>query len=86
MADKFHSFSEGLNSPPANLEAVFPNDANDLPNATRGINVGVSGSIRLTTVNGDTGTISVAAGVVFPVRAKRIWATGTTATNITALY
>lgn len=26
------------------------------------------------------------AGIVFPVRARRIWATGTTATGIAAMY
>lgn len=86
MTDKFHSYAEGLNSPPSHLYAVSPDDANDLPHATRGLNVGVSGSVRLTTVTGDTGVINVVAGVAFPVRAKRIWASGTTASSITALY
>lgn len=86
MADKFQSFSEGLNSPPAHLSNVTPSDATDLPYATRGINVGVSGTLRITTVSGDTGTINVAAGIVFPIRAMRIWNTGTTASSITALY
>jgi hypothetical protein len=85
MVDKFNSFSDGLNSPPSHVSDVTPDDAADLPVASRGVNVAGSGSLRITTVGGDTGTIHVVAGIVFPVRATRIWATGTTATGIVVL-
>jgi len=86
MADKFQGYTEGLNSPPSHLKAVTPDDVNDLPDASRCINVAESGAVRVTTVSGDTETIYVAAGITFPVRAARIWATGTTATGIMVLY
>ena len=86
MADKFQGYAEGLNSPPSHLKAVTPDDTNDLPDASRCINVAGSGAVRVTTVAGDTETIYVAAGITFPVRAARIWATGTTATGIMVLY
>lgn len=86
MADKFQSFSEGLNSPPSHLFAVTPDDATDLPMASRGLNVATSGSIRVTTVQGDVETIYVAAGIVFPIRVTRIWSTDTTATGLRVLF
>lgn len=86
MADLFANFSSGLESPATRLTAITPNDASDLANATRGINVAVSGTVRLTTVAGDTGDIYLAAGSVFPVRARRVWATGTSASGIVGLY
>ncbi|MCH2165776.1 MAG: hypothetical protein MK098_14160 [Marinovum sp.] len=46
----------------------------------------MAGTVRVTTVDGSELTVNVAAGVIFPIRAKRIWATGTTALNIAALY
>ncbi|MBW4710786.1 hypothetical protein KX928_23595 [Roseobacter sp. YSTF-M11] len=86
MADKFKSFNEGLNSPPSRLAAVTPSDTADIPQASRCINVATSGAVRLTTIAGDTETIFVAAGIVFPIRAARIWSTGTTATGIMVMY
>lgn len=86
MADKFKSYAEGLNSPPQHLAAVIPSDTADIPTASRGLNVATSGAVRVTTVAGDTLTIFVAAGIVFPVRANRIWFTGTTATGIVVMY
>lgn len=86
MIDKFQTYTESLSSPPQHLLSVIPDDANDLPTASRCINVQATGTIRVTTVAGDTGTILVAAGITFPIRAKRIWATGTTATGISVLY
>lgn len=86
MVDKFETYTESLSSPPRHLRSVTPDDANDLPVAGRCINVQVGGTIQVTTVAGDTGTIMVAAGITFPIRAQRIWATGTTATGISVLY
>lgn len=86
MADKFDHLQAGFDSPPAFLDTVSPNDGQDLATATRAINVGNSGDVRVTTVGGDTVTIFVAAGIAFPVRAARIWATGTTASNIVAMH
>lgn len=86
MADKFSSYAESLDSPPSNLYAVAPSDTQDLPNTSRAINVAQAGALRVTTTGGTTATLTVAAGGVFPVRVTRIWATGTTATGIVALF
>ena len=86
MIDKFSSVTEGLNSPPSHLVSISPDDTTDIPVASRGVNVAGAGSLRVTTVGGDTETIHVAAGIVFPLRVQRIWATGTTATGIVVMY
>ena len=86
MADTFSSHAESLNTPPSHLLAVTPNDATDLPFASRGLNVAQAGTVRVTTVGGSTATVSIAAGIVLPIRVTRVWATGTTAAGIVAMY
>ncbi len=86
MADKFSSFTESLSSPPSYLISVSPSDADDLPTASRALNVAETGTVRVTTVGGSTATLVIAAGVTFPIRAQRVWATGTTAAGIVAMY
>lgn len=75
----------GLEAPARGLLAITPNDSTDISAQIRAINVAESGTVKLTMLDGSEGTIFVAAGSVFPVRARRIWATGTTATGIVGL-
>lgn len=86
MADKFSNHVESLSSPPSDLIAVTPDDGQDLPQVSRGLNVATAGQVQVTTLSGTTGTLTLAAGIAFPVRVRRVWATGTTATGIVALY
>jgi hypothetical protein len=86
MIDKFSAMTEGLSSPPSDMIAVTPDDSTDLTYVSRAINVATSGTVRVTTRWGTTASISVAAGIIFPIRVRRIWATGTTATGIVALF
>lgn len=83
MSDPFANDQRGLGSPIANCATVTPNDGTDLTTSGRGLWVDVTGNVKFTTVNGDTDTLSaVAAGVWHPIRIRRVWATGTTATGI----
>ena len=68
--------------------AVTPNDSVDLAvTPTKGIYVGGSGDLKVTLENGDVVTfMSLSSGMIHPIAVKRIWATGTTATNILAVY
>lgn len=85
--DPFKGNSPGLTSPLTTLTAVTPNDSADLVATSKAIYVGVSGDVKLTDADGNVTTLtSLAAGVFHPVRAARIWATGTSATNIVAGY
>lgn len=67
--------------------AVTPSDSVDLPQVCRGLYVGVSGNINIDMPDGATVLFSnVAAGIILPIRAKRVRSTSTTATNMVAVY
>lgn len=86
--DTFANFGDtALVMPATHAEAVTPNNSTDLTNATRGIYVGVSGDLKVDLLSGDTVTfVNIAAGVIHPLRVKRVYATGTTATSILGVY
>jgi hypothetical protein len=75
-------------APAQHAANVTPSDTVDLANNTRYLFVGGAGNIKVTTVGGETLTITgVIAGSVLPLRVKRVFATGgTTATNMVGLY
>lgn len=64
---------------------VAPNDAVDLVDASRALLIAVAGDVKMTLAGGQTLTVTLPAGW-HPIRAVRIWATGTTATGISAWY
>lgn len=68
--------------------AVTPNDSTNLTTgATKGIYVGVSGDLKVTMYDDTVITfVGISNGVFQPITVKRIWATGTTATSIVAVY
>lgn len=71
----------------ANAASITPNDGADLATPTRGLYVGASGDVRVTMVGGQTLTfVGLAAGVVHPLRVKRVFATSTTASSIIGVY
>lgn len=78
----------GQNAPASGAVAVTPADGSDLSLApTRGLYIGVSGDVKVDMLGGDTAITFKAAPVgVLPIRVKRVYSTGTTATNILALY
>ena len=84
MADPFQGREPGLTAPPANAFAVSPSDAADLSLTTRGLYVGTTGNLRVL-LAGDSAPVTfvnVAAGVTHPLRVRRVYATGTTATDL----
>ncbi|MFW2541585.1 spike base protein, RCAP_Rcc01079 family [Primorskyibacter sp. 2E107] len=86
MTDHFSKFSRSITSPPFGGYAITPDDGADLPTVTRALNVGVPGTVRATLLDGSDVTLHIGAGSLFPMRATRIWATGTTAGNLVGLY
>lgn len=71
---------------PSSAAAVTPADGADLPKTGR-IWVGGTGNVKVDTISGDTVTFnSVPAGTILPVRVKRVYATGTTGTNMVVCY
>ena len=71
---------------PGAASAVTPNDSVDLDTPSV-IYVGVSGSVKVSTVQGDAVTfVGLLAGSVIPVQVIRVWSNGTTATNLLRIY
>jgi len=76
--------------------AVTPSNTVDIPSVSTqdgtGNNgcvlyVGGDGDVRVTTAGGDTVTfVGLSAGTFVPVQVIRVWATGTNATDIVALW
>ena len=83
--DPFEHHSQGLESPATRLLEVTPDDSNDLAFIARAISVEAAGYLEVITAGGDTGRVFIAAGIPFPIRVRRILATGTTASGIVAL-
>lgn len=66
--------------------AVTPADGSDLASPARAIFVGTGGDVSVVS-NGNTLTFTnVQDGTLLPIRATRVRSTGTTATNIVAIY
>ena len=82
-----------IKSQAGRASAVTPSNTVDIPAITGGTNngcvlyIGGFGDLRVETVGGDTVTfVGVLGGTFFPVQVSRVYATGTTATNIVALW
>lgn len=72
--------------PSGSFAAVTASDTVDLSAVCRAIYVGSSGNVVAVPETGAAVTFSgVPAGMILPIRAKRINATGTTAANLVAL-
>lgn len=84
--DKFAHFPDTPALPAVSASEVVPDDDADLAHVATALNVATPGAVRVTTRAGDVIDVFVAAGSVFPLRVRRVWATGTTATGIRALY
>lgn len=68
------------------LVPITPSDTTDLAEACWAIYVNVSGDIRIKTLRGTIVTLSAVPVGVLPVGASRVYATGTTASNLLAVY
>lgn len=64
---------------------VTPNDGADLAKPARTLYVGSYGTVKITTVLGDTFVHPAIEGYL-TMEVTRVWSTGTTATDIVAYY
>ncbi len=71
--------------PAVTIFEITPNDNVDLNQVTSGLNVATPGTVRLTTLDGSVSDVTIHPGQSFPVQARRIWLTGTTATGLRGL-
>ena len=85
MPDAFHSHARRAMDPAVKIFSIQPDDGADLPDITTAVNVATPGTLRVTMLDGTIGDITVHPGVFVPVRLRRVWQTGTTATGIKGL-
>lgn len=85
MSDPFSTRTRSPADPAETLFDILPDDTADLPRPTLALNVASPGTVRVTTVDGSTETLTLQPGLAFPVRARRVWQSGTSATGIKGL-
>lgn len=85
MKNLFDTRAPSLNGPATDLLPVTPDDSADLPAVAVALYVETGGAVTFITEQGNTRTAAVADFMFFPVGARRVLATGTTASGIHAL-
>lgn len=66
--------------------SITPNDSTVI-NTVRGIYVGVTGDVKVDMSDGSTVTfVGLSSGGIHPIAARKVYATGTTATGIVGVY
>ncbi len=86
MPDIFEDRSSGLESPGYDAEAVTPSDSTDLTVTSRALYVGTSGDVRVTAASGAVVTFANVPEGILPMRVSRVHASGTTASDIVAVW
>jgi hypothetical protein len=87
MDSKLTNLKSENTAPAEGAVAVTPSDSTDLTSLCRALYVGSGGTVNVDVADGSTvAFVGVIGGTILPVRVARVRATGTTATNIVALY
>ncbi|WEK44203.1 MAG: hypothetical protein P0Y64_05135 [Candidatus Sphingomonas colombiensis] len=88
MADQFANSADTASAPATRAAAVSPHDTNALSDIPKALYVGTGGTIVMRGVAGSSDQIwkNVPNGALLPLRAQYVRATGTTASDILALY
>jgi hypothetical protein len=78
----------GKDCPIMETAVVVPSDSTDITDLPRAIWVGVGGDVTLMAAADQTSRVfkNVASGTLLPIRARRIYNTGTSASSIIACY
>ena len=75
-----------VGNPGFNAAAITPSDTVNLGSPTRSIYVGVTGNLTVLMYGGQVVTFNNVPVGIFPIQVLRVNATGTTATNLVALW
>ena len=85
--DGLNGVGPGRDSPADSADEVTPSNSTDLTYITRGVYVGTGGDLTVTMKGGqDVVFANIPDGTILPIRVSRIKATGTTATDIVAMW
>lgn len=86
MIDDYKGHQSTLTGPATAGEAITPDNSTDLPFATRAIYVGQAGDLSVELISGNIVQLTnVVPGTIYPLRAKRVRASGTTAGGLVGL-
>jgi hypothetical protein len=81
------NYDKWLDYPAEEAESVTPDNDTDIIYVSRALYIGGSGNVRVQTKGGqDVTFLGVLAGTLIPIRISRVYAAGTTATNIVSFY
>lgn len=85
--DSFSRFQSGLIAPITNAVAVTPHNTNELEFVTRALYVGTGGDVKVAMADsGEVTFVTVPTGTTLAIRVKKVFATGTDASDIVALW
>ncbi|MEZ5770710.1 hypothetical protein LX70_03682 [Defluviimonas denitrificans] len=85
--DKFADYPTTLTAPGRDAIAIVPDDLGDLSMMPRALFVGQGGNLTVRMAGGQDVTFeAVSGGTILPVRVRRVYATGTTASALVALW
>lgn len=74
-----------LDDPAFDAFDIAPNDGADLAHTTRGIYVGIAGTLKVTMLGGTTVTFYDVPIGILPIRVTKVFATGTSADELIGL-
>lgn len=88
MPDINSGKQEGLEAPASNAEVVIPHDVTNLGNTCRSIFVGTGGDVSVEMAGEGSAIVhkNLPSGSTLTVRATRVNATGTTASDLVSWY
>lgn len=91
MADQFQGYADSVGAPARHVAPLAPSDTADLADTPKGLYVGTGGDVTLVAIDAPAGAAGVTfrnlpSGALLPVRARRVLATGTTATDMLVLF
>jgi hypothetical protein len=85
--DRFSDLPTTLTAPARDAIAITPSDGTDIASLPRAVYVGTAGHLAVQMVGGATVTFqNVPAGALLAIRPRRVLVTGTTASNLVALW
>ena len=88
MSDQFSGVADSLTAPARRALAIVPSDSDALADIPKALYVGTGGNIIMRGAGGSGDQLwkNVPDGSILPFRAQFVRATGTTASDLLALY
>ena len=88
MSDQFSGVADSLTAPARRALAIVPSDSDALADIPKALYVGTGGNITMRGAGGSADQLwkNVQDGSILPFRAQFVRATGTTASDLLALY